>query len=118
MFLNNISSGINILISICVCFCCLVCLYYINKSTECVLNPLKCASSSLPKIPAPKVGTMPRKQPCPRGMRDDGTSCWEDWKCSGFPLKCSGCGCIKKTLMQRQACDEGQELRAGLCYKK
>lgn len=95
------------------------------------------------------VGTIPGKAPCASGLRDDGTSCWEDVKCStvddgyynytwgcvgcydgnntcrndcyrtwiaNLKTSCSGCGCIKTTLMQRQTCPSGQELVEGLCY--
>ena len=42
---------------------------------------------------------VPDKGACANGERDDGTSCWS-------PLTCntSGCGCIKKTLMDRSYC--------------
>jgi hypothetical protein len=81
------------------------------------------------------VGTIPLKQGCDAGQRDDGTSCWEDWKCNtwwdncswkgaygecigGAKTDCGGCGCIKKTLGNRQYCDGDKELRNGLCYTK
>ena len=72
--------------------------------------------------------SMPRKRGCPDGTRDDGTSCWDDWSCStscdwdwdwsdgGFcHTSCSGCGCIKQNLFDRQTCDGG-DYEAGLCY--
>lgn len=100
------------------------------------------------------VGVLPNKQPCAPGLRDDGTSCWEDVKCStvdrgywnpswgcgtdwvkcwdgrigcyndcyrtwisNLQTTCSGCGCIKTTLMQRQSCPSDRpDAQAGLCY--
>lgn len=84
------------------------------------------------------VGRIPDKQPCSTwdsSWRDDGTSCWEDLKCNTYcnsssrdllgncyvwDLKtdCGGCGCIKKTLFDRQGCNANEELYAGLCYPK
>jgi hypothetical protein len=75
----------------------------------------------------------PSKTACNAGDRDDGTSCWSplktDW-CPGH--KKQGCchgpfwyvcnpavttgGTIVKTLMQRQYCPAGYDLRAGMCY--
>lgn len=87
------------------------------------------------------VGKIPNKAPCSTwnsSWRDDGTSCWEDWTCHTNPIschsladclsgngcgctggdtQCSGCGCIKKTLMDRQSCDSGYTNISGLCYK-
>lgn len=77
------------------------------------------------------VGTIPGKKPCDAGQRDDGTSCWEDAKCTtncdsnwnwadgGYcHTTCGGCGCIKKTLMDRSDCGSNKDLIAGLCYDK
>jgi hypothetical protein len=70
------------------------------------------------------AGTLPSKGPCDPGQRDDDTSCWEDYKGHGcYDLFgtpwCDfwGCGCIKKTLFDRQYCPGG-DLIDGLCYKK
>jgi hypothetical protein len=65
---------------------------------------------------------MPDKAGCPKGMRDDGTSCWSPIKCSKVtwknPIpKCSG-GKIEKTLMDRQSCKSSEEKYGGLCYPK
>ena len=70
----------------------------------------------------PKLGCAELNQGWAR-CRDDGTSLWEDWQCNtscpgGGPwyniancrTECNGCGCIKKTLMQRQICPAGKEL--------
>lgn len=77
------------------------------------------------------VGRLPDKGACDPGQRDDGTSCWEDLHCNtscpgGGPwynvancrTECSGCGCIKKTLMDRGlSCKEGEEfMYGGICY--
>lgn len=43
---------------------------------------------------------------CPSGSENIGGICWK------------GCGCIKKTLFDRQYCESGKELIAGLCYPK
>jgi hypothetical protein len=71
-----------------------------------------------------------KKGDCDPGQRDDGVSCWEDLKCNtywdpcasrspgwlgggcvgGAKTECKGCGCIKKTLFQRQYCDEGETM--------
>ena len=72
------------------------------------------------------VGTIPQKGSCDNGQRDDGTSCWEDWKAhcrltflSLVDDSCfSGCGCIKKTLFDRQYCGDNQELNGALCCDK
>jgi hypothetical protein len=77
------------------------------------------------------VGRIPDKAGCPGGWRDDGTSCWEDFKCNtwcdgnwnwsdgGFcHTQCSGCGCIKQTLFDRQVCNADEEKQGSLCYKK
>jgi hypothetical protein len=67
----------------------------------------------------------PGKRGCDGGQRDDGTSCWEDLKTScgwggwhNTVLHCNttGCGCIKKNLFDRQYCDSGYDLKAGMCY--
>lgn len=52
---------------------------------------------------------VPSKGPCASGERDDGTSCWS-------PLDCNttGCGCIKKTLMDRTYC---KKKALGICIK-
>jgi hypothetical protein len=90
------------------------------------------------------------KSACPSGQRDDGTSCWEDYKvkpdscaytikgckrwdyltdaslikdwCAEWGdvcqagLKGSGCGCIKKTVMDRYSCPDGYSpSSSGLC---
>jgi hypothetical protein len=84
------------------------------------------------------VGRIPNKAPCEPGQRDDGTSCWEDLKCNtywdscasraagwlgggcigGAKTNCSGCGCIKKNLFDRQFCNPDEELYGSLCYPK
>jgi hypothetical protein len=81
------------------------------------------------------AGRIPDKGGCDAGQRDDGTSCWEDWKCAGGwdeinwglfgtsrtwnALKnCGGCGCIKKTLFDRQSCHDDEEKNGALCYPK
>lgn len=81
------------------------------------------------------VGRIPDKGGCDAGQRDDGTSCWEDFKCAGGwdefnwgllgtsrtwnALKnCGGCGCIKKTLFDRQSCHDDEEKNGALCYPK
>ena len=73
------------------------------------------------------VGNIPDKGGCDGGQRDDGTSCWEDWKAhcrlTGLSLvddSCFyGCGCIKKTLFDRQYCSNpNQEKIGALCYDK
>lgn len=71
------------------------------------------------------VGTIPEKQGCDPGQRDDGTSCWEDFKGHGcYDLFgtpwCDfyGCGCIKKALWDRSACPPDKENIDGLCYSK
>lgn len=75
---------------------------------------------------------IPEKRPCGPGQRDDKTSCWEDLKCSTrcdgkwnwkdgglCHTKCSGCGCIKKTLFQRMYCPTGYEYDGvGMCYAR
>jgi len=71
------------------------------------------------------IGRIPDKMGCDGGQRDDGTSCWEDYKAHGRLTSLSlvddtnfyGCGCIKKTLMQRQHCPNG-DMIDGLCYNK
>lgn len=86
------------------------------------------------------VGTIPQLGPCDSGQRDDGVSCWEDLKTTGGdcstncswggwhntilscstncnPIVTTGCGCIKKTAMDRgQICPDGGDLVSGLCY--
>lgn len=77
------------------------------------------------------AGRIPDKSGCDSGQRDDGTSCWEDWKCNtscpgGGPwynvancrTECSGCGCIKKNLFDRQYCNNDEEKWGALCYPK
>ena len=67
---------------------------------------------------------IPSKSGCDSGQRDDGTSCWEDHRKTGtrghrgWIDVYGGCGCIKKTLMQRQSCPAGYDLKAGMCYAK
>ena len=75
---------------------------------------------------------IPELRPCTDGQRDDGTSCWEDLKCSTHcdgnwnwkdggwcHTKCGGCGCIKKTRFQRMYCPEGYEYDGvGMCYAR
>lgn len=80
-------------------------------------------------------GRIPDKRDCPNGQRDDGTSCWEDIHCEthwdsclnktfwgaclgGVTTSCSGCGCIKQRLSDRQYCRDDEEMKDGLCYKK
>jgi hypothetical protein len=78
------------------------------------------------------------RAPCPNGWRDDGTSCWEDWKCNtwwdgcasrapwwlgggcvgGSKTECGGCGCIKKTAMERDSCRSDEDRDGVLCYPK
>lgn len=75
-----------------------------------------------------KGGTL---RDCDPGQRDDGTSCWEDLKCSvhcdsrwdwndgGFcHWRCNGCGCIKKTRFDRVICPHGYYNVAGMCYAR
>jgi hypothetical protein len=81
------------------------------------------------------AGRIPDKAPCDAGQRDDGTSCWEDWKCNtwwdgcswkgaygecvgGAKTSCTGCGCIKKTAFDRYRCKDNEELDLALCYPK
>ena len=54
------------------------------------------------------------KQSCDSGQRDDGTSCWEDWKCDWGG--CHGCGCIKKRLDERSTCNPGDTNVLGICW--
>ena len=105
------------------------------------------------QIPA---GTIPHKSGCPAGQRDDGTACWEDWKCNSWDegkynytwgccfkwdkcwdgydwgcwgngkrtwianikTSCTGCGCKKKELWDRQYCDDNKDKIDGLCYER
>jgi hypothetical protein len=75
---------------------------------------------------------IPTLSPCPPGTRDDGTSCWEDFKCRTkttskwdaskggfFRTTCSGCVCIKKTKFQRLQCPNGYYSDGvGMCYAR
>jgi len=76
------------------------------------------------------AGRIPDKRACASGLRDDGTSCWEDLHCNtscpgGGPwynianchTDCSG-GVIRQTLSDRQYCRDDEEMKDGLCYKK
>lgn len=86
------------------------------------------------------VGHIPGKKPCSDfqreegwdNSRDDGTSCWEDlrtwttgdwrkpvWESGHQEFHSAGCGCIKKTAMQRYQCPPGQSLQPGgaLCVE-
>ena len=86
------------------------------------------------------VGHIPGKKPCSDfqreegwdNSRDDGTSCWEDlrtwttgdwkkpvWESGHQEFHSAGCGCIKKTAMQRYQCPAGQSLQPGgaLCVE-
>ena len=51
------------------------------------------------------VGKIPQKKPCDKGQRDDGTSCWSGAR-------------IVKALWDRTKCNDDEENKAGLCYKK
>jgi hypothetical protein len=89
------------------------------------------------------AGRIPDQAGCDNGNRDDGTSCWEDagdkgywnysWGCGTAIAKCwdgrwdchddcyrawiaQGCGCIRKTAMQRYLCNSNEVLRGALCY--
>ena len=44
-------------------------------------------------------------------------TCYRTWIASPSTT-CSGCGCIVKTLFDRQTCAADEELITGLCYKK
>ncbi len=48
---------------------------------------------------------------CKDNLRFDGTSCWEDVKCS---TKCSGCGCVKQRA--KLECPPGYHLNGVFCY--
>jgi len=88
-------------------------------------------------------GVIPDKAPCANGLRDDGTSCWDDIKCNTTPITCrsvsdcisgKGCGCsggvttcsgtgsIKTTAFQRYQCPPSNnpaytKLSGALCYQ-
>lgn len=48
------------------------------------------------------------------GCRDD---CYKTW-ITRLKTECRGCGCIKKTLMDRQTCHNDEDKWGGLCYPK
>lgn len=63
--------------------------------------------------------------------RDDGTSCWEDWRtwqtgdwrkplweAGHQETHSAGCGCIKKTAFDRHQCRDDEDLIGVMCYKK
>lgn len=104
-------------------------------------------SKLIDKYKRADFGRFPDKSPCPPGMRDDGTSCWDDlkttdqgrykyiWGCLGChdgsnvckddcykvwepKLVTTGCGCIKKTLFERQTCKADEDMHIGMCYPK
>jgi hypothetical protein len=55
--------------------------------------------------------------PCYDGSIGCKNDCYRTW-ISRLETTCSGCGCIKKTLGQRQTCRANEELIDGLCYPK
>ena len=76
-----------------------------------------------PDVDTSKLSRIPNKSGCDSGQRDDGTSCWEDHRKTGtrghrgWIAVYGGCGCIKKTLMQRQSCPAGYSgPTGGFCY--
>ena len=76
-----------------------------------------------PNVDTSKLSRIPDKSGCDSGQRDDGTSCWEDHRKTGtrghrgWIDVYGGCGCIKKTLMQRQSCPAGYSgPTGGFCY--
>ena len=76
-----------------------------------------------PNVDTSKLSRIPDKRGCDSGQRDDGTSCWEDHRKTGtrghrgWIDVYGGCGCIKKTLMQRQSCPAGYSgPTGGFCY--
>ena len=94
---------------------------------------------SLPNSYGRGVGRIPEKKPCPAGLRDDGTSCWNDAHIYGKGCCCffnscchkcpsgyhdDGCTCrktnvgIKVTLGERHQCHSNEELHGALCYPK
>ena len=78
------------------------------------------------------VGQAKSKQPCPSGMRDDGTSCYADTKTSASHVpsrapcgagerddgtSCWNWGRIVRPVWERPLiCNEGEELIASVCY--
>lgn len=90
-----------------------------------------CYKSSVERLAGGAIATTipAKKRGCDPGQRDDGTSCWEDAKCrtwadsnwnwedGGFiHTRCTGCGCIKKTVFNRYYCPDGyRESTSGLC---
>ena len=87
------------------------------------------------------AGRLPDKRPCPPGLRDDGTSCWNDAHiygkgccCTIFSKRCcgncpsyyhdDGCQCrktdvgIKVTLSERHYCRSDEDLYGARCYPK
>ena len=76
-----------------------------------------------PSVNTSLLVKIPDKGGCDSGQRDDGTSCWEDHRKTGtrghrgWIDVYGGCGCIKKTLMQRQSCPAGYSgPTGGFCY--
>jgi len=121
--------------SVCGLFCVFICLFvgYIiyNKITN---NPILGGIDKLFNKSRPAD-----KKPCASGLRDDGTSCWNDAHiygkgcCNTVFKKCGGCkdgyhddGCtcrktgvgIKTTAFQRYTCRDDETLKGALCYKK
>jgi hypothetical protein len=45
------------------------------------------------------------------------SDCYKTW-IAKLETTCSGCGCIKKTLFDRQSCKADEEMNGGLCYPK
>lgn len=111
-----------------------------------------CYKNSVKRMAGGGIATtvVANRSACPSGQRDDGTSCWEDYKvkpdscaytikgckrwdyfsdaslvkdwCAEWGdvcqagLKGSGCGCIKKTVMDRYSCPDGYSpSTSGLC---
>lgn len=90
-----------------------------------------CYKSSVEKLAGGAIATSipAKKRGCDSGQRDDGTSCWEDAKCrtwadsnwnssdGGFiHTRCTGCGCIKKTVFDRYYCPDGyKQSSSGMC---
>lgn len=54
---------------------------------------------------------------CYDGNNTCRNDCYRTW-IANLQTSCTGCGCIKKTLGDRQTCSTTQELVGGLCYTK